>query len=133
MTRRSDDKGSKRPTARSRELRKNMTDAEARLWAHLRARQVANTRFNSQFPIGPFTCDFVARTPKLVIEVDGGHHAAQEREDASRTAYLQSRGFRVIRFWNNDVLGNIEGVVDAIQRELINSPSPGPSRKREGR
>ena len=128
MTRRADDKGSKRPTARSRELRKNMTDAETHLWSHLRARQVAETRFNSQFPIGPFTCDFVARTPKLIVEVDGGHHARQEREDASRTAYLQRRGYRVIRFWNNDVLGNVEGVVDAIQRELMNSPS----RKREG-
>jgi len=132
MTNRYEDKGSKGPTARSRALRANMTDAERRLWSHLRARQVADTRFNSQFPMGPFTCDFVARTPKLVIEVDGGQHAEQEREDASRTAYLERRGYRVIRFWNNDVLGNLEGVVQAIEQVLADIPSPNPSRKREG-
>ncbi|HZG44892.1 MAG TPA: endonuclease domain-containing protein [Allosphingosinicella sp.] len=108
-----------------------MTDAERRLWSHLRAD--ANTRFNSQFPIGTFTCDFVARTPKLVVEVDGGQHAQHEREDASRTAYLESRGYRVVRFWNNDVLSNVEGVVRAIEQVLLDRPSPGPSRKREGR
>jgi len=132
MTNRYQDKGSKRPTARSRALRANMTDAERLLWSHLRARQVADTRFNSQFPIGAFTCDFVARTPRLVIEIDGGQHAKQQREDASRTAYLESRGYRVIRFWNNDVLGNLEGVVQVIEQVLADMPSPNPSRKREG-
>jgi very-short-patch-repair endonuclease len=126
------DKASNRPTARSRELRRNATEAERRLWARLSARQVAGTRFNRQFPIGPFICDFVSRTAMLVIEVDGGQHAEQELADAQRSAYLQANGFRVLRFWNNDVLENTDGVVTAIMRTLLDSPSPSPSRKREG-
>jgi very-short-patch-repair endonuclease len=127
------DKGSKRPTRRSRELRRDATDAERRLWARLSARQVAGTRFNRQFPIGPFICDFVSRTAKRVVEVDGGQRAMQTEADARRTAYLKARGYRVVRFWNNDVLENIEGLVLTIERILLTSPSPDPSRTREGR
>jgi very-short-patch-repair endonuclease len=126
------DKVSKRPTARSRELRLNATEAERRLWARLSARQVAGTRFNRQFPIGPFICDFVSRTAKLIIELDGGQHASQAESDARRTAYLKSMGCRIIRFWNNDVLENTDGVVQAIERVLLDNPSPNPSRRREG-
>jgi very-short-patch-repair endonuclease len=126
------DKGSKRPTARSRDLRANPTDAETTLWVRLAARQVAETRFNRQFPIGPFICDFVSRTAKLVVEVDGGQHAMQAEADARRTAYLKSKGYRIIRFWNNDVLENTDGVVQTIEHILLNSPSPSPSRRREG-
>jgi very-short-patch-repair endonuclease len=127
-----EDKASKRPTARSRELRRNPTEAEKRLWRRLSARQVGETRFNRQFPIGPFICDFVSRTAKLIIEVDGGQHAVRSEADAQRTAYLRSRGHRVIRFWNNDVLENTDSVVEAIELVLTDSPSPAPSRKREG-
>ena len=127
------DKGSKRPTSRARELRANPTDAEVRLWRCLSARKVAGTRFNRQHPVGPFICDFVARTPRLVIELDGGQHSAASEADARRTFYLQNQGYRVIRFWNNDVLGNIEGVVAKIERVLGDMPSPNPSREREGR
>jgi len=126
------DKGYKRPTMRSRELRLNATDAERKLWAQLSARKIAGVRFNRQFPIGPFICDFVSRTAKLIIEVDGGQHAIDVEKDQARTAYLQSQGYRVIRFWNNDVLERIEGVVAEIERALVNMPSPNPSRKREG-
>ena len=126
------DKGSRRPTARSRELRSNATEAELRLWRRLSARQLAGVRFNRQFPIGPFICDFVSRGAKLIVEVDGGQHAAQAEADARRTAYLKAQGYRVIRFWNNDVLENTDGVVEAIEQVLLNSPSPNPSRKREG-
>jgi very-short-patch-repair endonuclease len=126
------DKASKRPTARSRELRLNATPAERQLWKRLCARQIAGTRFNRQFPIGPFICDFVSRGAKLVVEVDGGQHASEVEADARRTAYLKAQGYRVVRFWNNDVLGNIEGVVEVIERILAESPSPSPSRKREG-
>ena len=126
------DKGTKRPTARSRELRAKATDAERRLWSRLCARQVAGVRFNRQFPIGPFICDFVSRSAKLIVEVDGVKHAAQVEADARRTAYLKSKGYRVVRFWNNDVLENTDGVVLAIEHILQNSPSPDPSRKREG-
>ena len=126
------DKGYKRPTARSRELRLNATDAERKLWAQLSARKSAGVRFNRQFPIGPFICDFVSRTAKLVIEVDGGQHAIDVEKDRSRTAYLEAQGYRVIRFWNNDVLDRIEGVVTEIERALANMPSPNPSHKWEG-
>ncbi|PQM26923.1 hypothetical protein CVO77_18285 [Sphingopyxis lindanitolerans] len=126
------DKGYKRPTARSRELRLNATDAERKLWAQISARKIAGVRFNRQFPIGPFICDFVSRSAKLVIEVDGGQHAVDVEKDEARTAYLEARGYRVIRFWNNDVLERIEGVVSEIERVLADTPSPDPSRKREG-
>jgi very-short-patch-repair endonuclease len=127
------DKGYKRPTKRSRELRANMTDAERKLWAYLSARKVAGVRFNTQFPIGGFVCDFVSRGAKLVIEVDGGQHAEAEQADAERTRFIERRGYRVIRFWNNDVLGNVEGVVGEIERVLgemgaqQNRPSPNPA------
>ncbi len=126
------DKGYKRPTARSRELRLNATDAERKLWAQISARKIASVRFNRQFPIGPFICDFVSRSAKLVIEVDGGQHAVDVAKDEARTAYLKTRGYRVIRFWNNDILERIEGVVSEIERVLADMPSPDPSRKREG-
>jgi len=126
------DKNYRRPTGRSRELRANMTAAECKLWARLSARKVAGVRFNRQFPIGGFVCDFVSRGAKLVIEVDGATHGKSERADAARTRFIESRGYRVIRFWNNEVMGNIEGVVTEIERVLRNMPSPNPSRKREG-
>src|SRR3546814_1325918 len=87
--------------------------------------------FNRQFPIGPSICDFVSRTAKLIIEVDGGQHAVDVAKDEARTAYLEARGYRVIRFWNNDVLERIEGIVTEIERVLADMPSPNPSRKRE--
>ncbi|HEY9554093.1 endonuclease domain-containing protein [Allosphingosinicella sp.] len=120
------DKASNRPTARSRELRRNMIPAERRLWSRIRARQIVDTRFNTKFPIGPFICDFVSRGPKLIIEVDGGQHAEQAKTGAGRTAYLKSEGYRVIRFWNNDVLENTDGVVQVIERALLDRPSPTP-------
>ncbi len=126
------DKGYKRPTMRSRELRLNATDAERKLWAQLSARKIAGVRFNRQFPIGPFICDFVSRTAKLVIEVDGGQHAVDVAKHKARTAYLEAQGYRVIRFWNNDVLERIDGVVSEIERVIADMPSPNPSRKREG-
>ncbi len=125
-------RGYARPTALSRELRATMTDAERKLWACLSARKVAGARFNRQFPIGPLICDFVSRGAKLVIEVDGGQHAVEAERDAARTRYIESQGYRVIRFWNNDVLDRIEGIVMEIERVLANRPSPSPSRKREG-
>jgi very-short-patch-repair endonuclease len=126
------DKGYSRPTARSRELRQNATPAERKLWQHIRNRQLGGVRFNSQFPIGQFICDFVSRGHRLVIEIDGGQHAAACEYDLRRTRFLSAQGYRVIRFWNSDVLDNIDGVLSVILRELDNMPSPGPSRKREG-
>jgi len=122
----------RRPTERSRELRANATSAERLLWRYIRNRQLGGTRFNQQVPIGPYICDFVARTPKLIIELDGGQHAMAEKQDAKRTTFLQQRGYRVLRFWNNDVIANVEGVLGVISEALNNIPSPNPSRSREG-
>jgi len=120
------------PTLRSRELRNNATVPERKLWQHIRNRQISGVRFNRQVPIDPFICDFVARTPKLIIELDGGQHAVRTVEDERRTRFLESRGYRVLRFWNNDVLENVEGVLSVIEAALNDRPSPRPSRFREG-
>ena len=114
------------PTLRSRELRNNPTDAEQKLWRQLRNRQLAGVRFNRQVPIGPYICDFVARTPKLVIELDGGQHALSTDIDARRTAHLERQGYRVLRFWNNDVVENVDGVVAVIESVLRDMPCPTP-------
>jgi very-short-patch-repair endonuclease len=128
------DKGYARPTLRARTIRNNATDAERVLWQAISARKLAGIRFNRQVPIGPFICDFVARSIRLVIEVDGGQHDASV--DAGRTAFLKQRGYRVLRFWNNDVLGNLDRVAAQIERVIsammTQMPSPNPSRQREG-
>jgi len=118
-------------TTRARQLRNSPTDAESTLWQALSARKVAGVRFNRQVRIEPYFCDLVARTPKLIIELDGGQHA-ESAQDVARTHYLEARGYRVIRFWNNEVLGNLDGVVAEIERVLATIPSPAPSRKRKG-
>ena len=116
----------------ARHLHNNATDAERRLWQALSARKVAGVRFNRQMPVGPYVCDFVSRSAMLVVEVDGGQHGWQVQADADRTRYLEANGFRVLRFWNNDVLNGLDGVVAEIERVLAGLPSPDPSRKREG-
>ena len=112
------------PTLRSRELRNNSTKAEQKLWAALRNKQLGGVRFNRQVPIGPYICDFVARSARLIVEVDGGQHAVASENDHSRTKFLEAQNYRVVRFWNNEVLGNIEGIVTTIERALANRPSP---------
>jgi very-short-patch-repair endonuclease len=126
------DKGYSRPTAQARELRNNPTEAEKALWHQLNARKISGVRFNRQVPIGPFICDFVSRSLKLVIEVDGGQHDWNVEDDRRRTEFLESQGYKVIRFWNNDVIERIEGVVREIERVISDMPSPNPSRQREG-
>jgi len=117
---------------RARDLRLHSTEAERVLWRRLSARKVAGVRFNRQVPIGPFICDFVARSMKLIVEIDGGQHAIEVEQDAQRTRFLAGQGSRVIRFWNNDVMERIEGVILEIERAIAARPSPDPSRKREG-
>ncbi|MEK7342315.1 MAG: DUF559 domain-containing protein [Pseudomonadota bacterium] len=124
------DKGYARPTMKARALRNNATDAERALWQAISARKVRGVRFNRQVPIGPFICDFVARSIGLVIEVDGGQHS--DEADAERTNYIEAQGFRVVRFWNNDVLNNLDGVIAEIGGVIADMPSPDPSRRREG-
>jgi very-short-patch-repair endonuclease len=104
-------------TLRSRELRANSTDAETKLWNALRNRQIAGYKFVRQQPIGHYICDFVCREKMLVVEADGGQHLESKRDEV-RDRYLGERGYRVLRFWNNDVLSNIEGVLTVIDEAL---------------
>jgi len=101
----------------ARRLRENQTNAETALWNRIRNRQIDGHKFARQVPIGAYICDFVCREKQIVIEVDGGQHA-ESASDAIRDAYLIAEGYRVLRFWNNDVLGNLEGVLITIQAEL---------------
>ena len=99
---------------RAAELRRNQTEAEARLWAYLRAHQVNGVHFRRQHAIGNFVVDFCAPRKKLIIEVDGGQHLEQEEYDTERTRFLESLGYTVLRFWNNDIMTDIEGVIRVI-------------------
>jgi len=116
-------------TAKARTLRRKFTDAELKLWKHLRGRQIGGEKFRRQQPLGRYVVDFVCLEKKLIVEVDGGQHAAPEY-DKERTLWLESEGFRVIRFWNNEVLKDQEGVLDAIYKELKSGdmyhPHPSP-------
>ena len=100
------------------QLRSTPTDAEIRLWSRLRRKQLDGFRFRRQQPIGAYIVDFFCPSAKLVIEVDGGQHAINEADDAARTRWLEARCYRIVRFWNNDVLANTEGVVLAILESL---------------
>jgi len=102
----------------ARALRKSTTEAETVLWSRLRQRRIGGFRFRRQAPIGRFIADFACFEARLVIEVDGGQHTERAEQDAARTRWLESQGFRVLRFWNNQVLREIEGVEEVILREL---------------
>ena len=105
------------PSERARELRRDATDAERRLWSALRDRRLRGYRFRRQHPIGDFIADFACTRHCLIVEADGGQHADNEA-DHRRTAWLEAEGWRVLRFWNNDVLANTDGVIETILREL---------------
>ena len=96
---------------KARSLRKNQTDVEQLVWQHLRNRQLYNYKFRRQFPIEPYVADFACLELKLIIELDGGRHACQINYDEQRSLFLEQRGFKVIRFWNNDVIENTVGVL----------------------
>jgi very-short-patch-repair endonuclease len=99
---------------RAKQLRRDMTPPEIKLWSRLRAGRLQGIKFVKQAPIAPYIADFAARDLGLVIELDGDSHAGREDYDAARTAFMESQGFRVIRFSNSDVMTNIEGVARAI-------------------
>ncbi len=102
----------------ARHLRKNLTDAERRLWSELRLRQAGGFKFRRQFPIGRYIVDFACPERKLIVEVDGGQHSEQINYDTDRTRWLESQGFRVLRFWNNEIQTNLEGVKETIYNAL---------------
>jgi very-short-patch-repair endonuclease len=113
----------------ARKLRSRMTDAERKLWFALKDRRFEAFKFRRQVPIGPYIADFLCFESRLIVEVDGGQHAESVR-DVERDAWLSQNAFRVVRFWNNDVLQNLEGVLTSLAAELSTTPHPS-SRLRE--
>ncbi|OGD22480.1 MAG: hypothetical protein A2W03_02520 [Candidatus Aminicenantes bacterium RBG_16_63_16] len=102
----------------ARKLRKNSTEAEKALWKQLHAKQLEGNKFRRQQPIGDYIVDFVCFEKNIIIEIDGGQHAVQTHEDSRRDEILAQQGFKVLRFWNNEVLGSIEGVLEKIKSNL---------------
>jgi len=106
-------------------LRKNMTDAERVLWQRLRNRQLGGFIFRRQKPIGPYIVDFVCLEKKIIIEVDGGQHALNTSADTIRGDYLNKKGYKILRFWNHDVLRDTDSVLEWIHKDL-NEKAPSP-------
>ncbi len=105
-------------TAKARKLRNNPTDAERALWQQLRLRQFGDYKFRRQQPLGPYIVDFVCLEKRLIVEVDGGQHGEHTVYDAKRNTWLEAQGFRVLRFWNHEILQQIEAVKETIARAL---------------
>ncbi len=110
---------------RARRLRRDQSEAERRLWARLRARHLCGAKFRRQHPIGRFIADFCCVERPLVVELDGGQHALQAEADQRRSAFLARRGYRVLRFWDNEVMENMEAVLQQIV-EALRDPHPYP-------
>ncbi|QDH70929.1 endonuclease domain-containing protein [Marilutibacter alkalisoli] len=122
--------GQKRDFARR--LRRSMTDAEHRLWYHLRNRALMGWKFRRQYPVGPYIADFACLEAWVLVELDGGQHA-DDAQDAIRDGFLQAKGYRVLRFWNNDALERTEVVLEVIHAALVSGgphPNPSPARGR---
>jgi very-short-patch-repair endonuclease len=113
-------------TEHARQLRKNLTDAEQRLWRRLRYRQLNGHKFRRQQPIGPYIVDFVCFENRVVVELDGGQHAGRSISDEKRTRWLEAQGFHVVRFWNHEVLTDVEVVLTVINQALGFAESPHP-------
>ena len=111
----------------ARKLRQQATDAEGMLWKHLRARRMAGHKFRRQVVIEPYIVDFVCLEARLIVEADGGQHLEQVEDDLKRSVFLESLGYKVIRFWNHEILGDIHTVLERIHDCLIDVPSPQPS------
>lgn len=101
---------------RARQLRKDMTDAEKAFWSRVRDKRFHGLRFRRQHPVGPYVVDFYCAVVNLVVEIDGGQH--NDAKDAPRTAFLENRGLRIVRFWNHDVLKDVESVLRQLETDL---------------
>ena len=112
--------------ANAKQLRKTMTDVEQKLWYQLRAKRFASYKFRRQVPMQKYIADFVCYEPRIVIEVDGGQHADQKEYDQKRDEFFMQKGFKVLRFWNNEVMENMEGVLTVILNTLQVTPLPNP-------
>jgi very-short-patch-repair endonuclease len=124
-------------TRNARQLRKNATECERLLWRHLRAHRFQGYKFRRQQPLGPYIVDFICFETRCVIEADGGQHAEALNYDAHRDAWLREQGFTVLRFWNNEVLNNLEGILERILvtcQAIAGQPPPSPQPfSRQGR
>jgi very-short-patch-repair endonuclease len=111
---------------KARELRKNLTDAERALWKHIRFRQLGGHKFRRQQPIDNYIVDFVCLEKRLIVEIDGGHHSEELVRDAKRGEWLKKQGFGILRFWNNEILKEIEAVKEKILSvlDLCSDPPP---------
>jgi len=114
-------------------LRKRSTDVEMLLWRYLRAKQMEGLKFRRQQPIGRYIVDFACFEKKIVIEVDGGQHVLERRQDTERDEWLRSQGFTVLRLWNNEVLTNTQGVLEKIRISCLSHPPLNPLPSREGK
>lgn len=112
-------------TPLARKLRREMTEAERLLWYHLRNRRLAGFKFRRQVPIGPYIVDFLCPEKRVIVEIDGGQHnfPDERARDLERTRFLESRGYKVLRFWNNEVLWNLGGVLSVILEACQGSSS----------
>ena len=110
-------------------MRVNQTDAEAKLWRHLRRKSFCGLKFARQYGVGPYILDFFCCRKKVAVEVDGGQHNTEDGRDYDqiRSEYLKCHDIRVIRFWNNEVLQNIEAVLETIEREMTTNTRPSPT------
>lgn len=122
---------------RAQSLRKNITEVEKILWYYLRSRRFEGIKFRRQYPIGKYVVDFIVPECGLVIELDGGQHALQQKKDMVRDAYLKSQGYHVLKFWNHEVTGQLDSVLQRVyeiiysrKTESASYPNPLPSRER---
>jgi very-short-patch-repair endonuclease len=116
---------------KARNLRRQQTDVETRLWMRLRDRQLCGAKFRRQHPLGPYIVDFCCPDRGLIVELDGGQHAEQASSDQVRTDFLEADGYRVVRFWNHDVLDQMDAILEEIVR-LLSDPHPSLSLKGRG-
>ena len=107
-------------------LRRNFTETEKAIWKHLKAKQMEGYKFRRQEPIGSYIVDFVCHEKRIVIEVDGGQHSLDRQRDYERDQWLKGQGYEVLRFWNNEVLTNVEGVLEVIRDSLNHPPQTPP-------
>ncbi|MES2453384.1 MAG: DUF559 domain-containing protein [Pseudomonadota bacterium] len=124
-----------RPTERARDLRNEPTLHEKLLWQQLKGSRLHGLKFSRQMPVAGFFPDFVCRSQRLVVELDGHQHGENQEYDENRTRLIEAAGYRVLRFWNNDLTSNMDGVLETIAdaADLAGrEPTPSPSRKREG-
>ena len=115
----------------ARKLRRNQTDAEKMLWHYLRNRQLCGSKFRRQFPVGKYVADFCCVERKLMVELDGGQHDLAKEKDKKRDEWFKNHGYKVLRFWDNEVFKNTDGVLETIRKKLLAPHLTSPARGEE--